>query len=368
MGDFSLYKPFKSKDYEFIDKIVKQNIHIGGTGILVHKYLGPKFQGDTQDATQPNPSQLSELSVQDLLLIENRDRNYDKNLIDIKGVYNINELEFNLSQFGLMLAGETIFITFHLNDMIEKLGRKIIPGDVLELVHRRDDLLLDQEMPPLNAFYVVEDASRSAEGYSQTWLPHVWRTKCVPIKDSQEYKDILDREEQDRQLRDVLSTQEKTTQISDLVDEQAQTDVPSDNFDSSHYFIQSGSSLPGDNMLPWVFNGDGIPPNGNETVPSGTRFPQSPQEGEYFLRTDYKPERLFRREDNRWIAIEDNWSRQYQPARSTLEDFMQDDQVEEFGPRPDQKQLKRQSVSKAVKNKSQIPPKDEDLGDDQEDN
>jgi hypothetical protein len=50
--------------------------------------------------------------------------------------------------------------------------------------------------------------------------------------------------------------------------------------------------------------GDGIPPNG---VPYGfgLKFPEFSAQGDYFLRTDYLPNRLFRFDGKRWIKFED---------------------------------------------------------------
>ena len=50
--------------------------------------------------------------------------------------------------------------------------------------------------------------------------------------------------------------------------------------------------------------GDGTAPNG---VPfgSGIVFPSNPKVGDYFLRLDYSPQRLFRYDGSLWIAISD---------------------------------------------------------------
>jgi hypothetical protein len=61
----------------------------------------------------------------------------------MRGVYNISDIDFNLSQFGLFLQSDTIFITFHITDTVEKLGRKIIAGDVIELPHLKDEHALN---------------------------------------------------------------------------------------------------------------------------------------------------------------------------------------------------------------------------------
>ena len=51
--------------------------------------------------------------------------------------------------------------------------------------------------------------------------------------------------------------------------------------------------------------GDGQAPNGLP-VYSGIAFPTNPLVGEYALRTDYLPNRLFRWDGRRWVKIEDN--------------------------------------------------------------
>jgi hypothetical protein len=51
--------------------------------------------------------------------------------------------------------------------------------------------------------------------------------------------------------------------------------------------------------------GDGIPPNGLPVTP-GVSFPTNPSEGDYALRLDYFPNRLFRFNGSRWIKVEDN--------------------------------------------------------------
>jgi hypothetical protein len=50
--------------------------------------------------------------------------------------------------------------------------------------------------------------------------------------------------------------------------------------------------------------GDGIAPNGLPVTP-GVSFPINPSEGQYALRLDYFPNRLFRFNGKGWIKIED---------------------------------------------------------------
>ena len=51
--------------------------------------------------------------------------------------------------------------------------------------------------------------------------------------------------------------------------------------------------------------GDGIPPNGAAVSPL-TSFPPTPVKGEYVLRTDYMPNRLYIFNGKKWVYVEDN--------------------------------------------------------------
>lgn len=369
MGKLTLWKTHKSKDYNFLDRMVRQQFEVGGTSIYVHKYLGPHAQGETGDETQPPVMNADETTIQDLLLLENRDRKYEKDVYELKGVYNINDLEFNLSQFGMFLAGDTVYVSFHLTWMEQQLGRRLMSGDVIELVHKRDDMLLDPNKPAINAFYVIKDAARSSEGYSPIWRPHIWRVKAEPLQDSQEYRDVLKKEVKDGQkLEDLISTHNKQIEVNDATDAQGEKEVPKRNFDSAHFYIKQGGKLPGDNLLPWVFNGDGIPPNenGEVQVPCGRRFPQNPNPGDYFLRTDYSPARLFRRNDeNRWCHIEDTWRREYSTGHLEIRDYLDDTTETTVGPYPEDSFNQRQALSKTILPRVEIPEDDGNILKDQ---
>ena len=325
---------------------------VGGTDVLVHKYIGPGSSETTTPAT-PAYNIANETQIQDLLFLENRDRKYDPDVYVLRGVYNIQDTDFNLSQFGLFLQNDTVFITFHINDTVEKVGRKIIAGDVIELPHLKDDHALNDLSFALKRFYVIEEVTRAAEGFSVTWYPHLYRAKCKPLVDSQEFKDILDGsagEGSDQSLRDIMSTYEKEMQITQAVLDQAEADAPMSGYDiSKFYTIQkdadgnvelvtadsdqeilipstdpNGNAIyddqgevvymsvtadtifqnPEHNDYIGYITDDGRPPNGARFT-SGISFPINGIEGQYCLRTDYLPNRLFRYNGNRWVKMED---------------------------------------------------------------
>ena len=192
MPRLSLYRPNKQNDYRFMDRTIHEQFTVGGTDLYIHKYLGPQNQGPSIDYTQPEYATLSPTNIQDLLFLENRDRSYDPNIYRLRGHYNVQNLDFDLSQFGLFLNNDIIFITVHYNDMIEQFGRKLMVGDVIELPHLLDYNPLDETIPvALKRFYQITDSNYASEGFSQTWYPHLWRIKCEKLVNSQEFSQIL---------------------------------------------------------------------------------------------------------------------------------------------------------------------------------
>ena len=340
MPRLSLWKDGQhSNDYKFIDRRISEMFTIGGTGILVNKYLGPTQQTGSTDATVPDYLNQSEKNIEDLLWLENRDRKYDHDVYKMRGIYQRADQDFDLSQFGLFLQTGTIFMVFHLRDMVDTLGRKLIAGDVLELQHLKDYDALDGDVPAaLKRYYVVGDASFAAEGFSQTWWPHLWRVKLNPLVDSQEYKDILDNIKAgpgtDTPVGQILSTYDKYLNINEAIVAQAEVDVPKSGYDTSTMYTvptnpegepiseptradsnivtADNSVMSADvglaspaNKVSGYLSGDGLAPNGLPTG-AGVAFPLTAQTGDYFLRLDYLPNRLFRYNGTNWKKIEDN--------------------------------------------------------------
>lgn len=192
MPKLSLYRPQKSNDQKFLDKVISEMFTIGATDLFIHKYVGIKNSGPSNDLTQPQYTDPGSLDIQDLLFLENRDRKYDPDIYRIRGHYNVQNLDFDLSQFGLFLNNDIIFITVHYNDMINLFGRKLMVGDVIELPHLTDYHPLNETIPVgMRRYYQITDGNYASEGFSPTWYPHLWRIKCEPLVNSQEFADIL---------------------------------------------------------------------------------------------------------------------------------------------------------------------------------
>jgi len=380
-----MYRPNRTRDYQFLDRVISERYTVGGLDIFLHKYMGPQTGGEDSalssnyDATQPIYDTLDPLHIQDLLLLENRDRIYDPDIYVMRGVYNHQDIDFDLTQFGLFLNNDTLFITFHFNDMIDSLSRKIMNGDVLEIPNLKDYYPLNKDIPqPLPRYYVVQDADYATEGMSQTWLPHIWRVKATPMTNNQEFKDILKKPVVSENIWDngnfyptgwvtnsgdvyyqalknvpadtditnteywavytpptqseVFSTRTKDNEINNAILTQADVEVPLSGYDTQKFYIvptldngqpanpTSLTTIDGDtvdgtqggmNVTPksdgytvGYLTGDGIPPNGLP-VTTGVSFPLGAVAGDFCLRLDYFPNRLFRYSGQRWAKIED---------------------------------------------------------------
>jgi hypothetical protein len=361
---------------------------VGGIDIYVHKYMGPQGAGTdngNNDATIPNYATTNPLFIEDLLLLENRDRVYDPDVFVMRGVYRTQDVDFDLTQFGLFLNGDTLFITFHYNDMIDTFGRKLMSGDVIEIPNLRDYNPLDTTLvKSLPRYYVIQDGNFASEGFSQTWLPHLWRIKATPLVNAQEYSQIMNQPFMPENIwdpgnfypsneivnnggtyytatgnvpagtpidavnpntglpywiattpntvGDKQSTRPKDLALNDAILTQAYQDVPLSGYDNVKFYIlptearqpgsygvntttggiRSSGEQPALDVTPDGFGyvrgyltGDTHAPNGLPVTP-GVQFPPHPVNGNYCLRLDYFPNRLFRYNGRAWLAISDN--------------------------------------------------------------
>jgi hypothetical protein len=388
MPRLSLYRPNRTSDYQYLDRVISEQYTVGGLDLYLHKYLGPQGAGQdngNNDATLPNYPTTDPLFIQDLLLLENRDRVYDPDVYVMRGVYRTQDVDFDLTQFGLFLNGDTLFITFHYNDMIDVFGRKLMSGDVIEVPNLRDYHPLDTALvKSLARYYVIQDANFASEGFSQTWQPHLWRVKATPMVNAQEYSQIVNQPFMPENIwdpgnfypngtvvncgntyytangnvppgtaidainmatgqlywtpttpntvGDKQSTRPKDLQINDALLAQAYEDVPLSGYDNVKFYIlpteagepgsygvtttSEGPRTSGDepalDETPTGFGyaggyltGSTTAPNGLPVTP-GVQFPPHPASGDYCLRLDYFPNRLFRYNGSAWLAISDN--------------------------------------------------------------
>lgn len=329
MPRIELFTGKKGKTYNFFDRHIKNIIFAGGTEIIIHKYLGIFDQGETNDITLPatpgSTKKVRERGIQDLTYLENRDREYDnEHEYVIKGTYQIQDVDGQvLNMPGIFYENDTLFFIFHINDMIERLGRRIIPGDVLELSHIRDDAMLDDDAA-INKYYEVTDVSLSAEGFSPQWWSHLWRCKAKMAKNSQELSDIMNREPENapgRTLADIASVFPEIMPINQANIDQANIDVPEWNFQNLQMYV-----VPGDETTHWnpyLWTGTGSPPNGHKLDYSGSSFPKNVPNGTWFLNTAMEPPVLYQKtEPHRWTRMAVDYRRSFDRGARLVKSFV----------------------------------------------
>lgn len=330
MARISLWNPVRGADFNFTDKTIGENFRIAGDGILIHMYEGP--QVDSAGSTDTTIT-----SIQDVLFLENTSRKYNPNVIELHGHHQPQDITYDLSQFGIMLSSDTIRIQFHYNDMVDTIGRKLIPGDVLEFPSMRDVPIFDNAVG-INKYYVVQDALWAAGGYGQKWFPHIWLIRAKLITASPEFKEIMDSANSGQTAggsgQGIGIMPPGTTEVSDLFGNPTQTGGPnienslnlfckiiniSDQiveeakknaffdpkfFESMNLYIY----IDPDTDYPVVgsnfYSGDGEPPNGGPLLGAGISFPPGMRDGEYYLRLDYYPSRLFQKQGATYKLIE----------------------------------------------------------------
>lgn len=358
MPRISLWNPVKSNDFNFADRAIGENLRIGGDGILVHMYEGP-----TTDAAGNFDTDLT--TIQDVLFLANNNRKYNPNVIEVRGHHQPQDVNYDLSQFGIFLSSDVIRIQFHYNDMLDALGRKLIAGDVLEFPSMRDVPIFNNAVG-INRYYVVQDALYAAGGYGNKWFPHIWLVRAKLITASPEFSEIIDQASTGQTAGgvgqgigimppgftdtmdsnnnpglgckpDIRASLDLFCKIIKITDEnvaEAEKNAFFDPkfFESANLYIyldEKGYPVIGSNY----FSGDGAPPNystdlNKDLVPSGPlvgagiTFPPDMQDGQYFLRIDYTPERLFQKQGNVFKLIEVNVLKNWTAYNRVLDTFI----------------------------------------------
>jgi hypothetical protein len=348
MARISLWKPTKGADFNFTDRTISENFRIAGDGILVHMYEGPVIDSGGSTDT-------SITSIQDVLFLENTSRKYNPDVIELRGHHQPQDINYDLSQFGIFLSSDTIRIQFGYTDMVDSLGRKLIAGDVLEFPSMRDIPIFDNAVG-INRYYVIQDALYAAAGYGQTWFPHIWLVRAKLMTASPEFKEITDQASTGQTAggvgqgigimppgfadtadadgnpgigcnHDITASLNLFCKIIDITDKniaEAEKYAFFDPkfFESANLYIyvdsETGYPVIGSNY----FSGNGDPPNSGPLVGAGISFPENMQDGQYYLRLDYYPERLFQKQANCYKLIEVDVLKSWTAYNRVLDQFV----------------------------------------------
>lgn len=269
--------------------------------------------------------------------IENRDRDYAQASIVIKGFYDLFEKESALMQTGFTINGGIFYITANFNDIVNRIGRPMVIGDILELP---SEAQYDPNMNVIKKYLEVTDVSWSAEGYTPGWKPTMLRIIAEPLIAKQETMDIVG---------DMVGAVDKSGlfeiddskyshmyKTSERLREKAEMDVPLRGSDTAE--IKQLTQQEIDTYKPYgipvetlsfsqneLYVEDAIPPNGLPYT-EGTTYPNNPKDKDYHRMTyvgmaENIPARLFRysKAKDRWIYVESDLRTQYNPQKPSIQ-------------------------------------------------
>lgn len=310
-NNFHIYQKQRSQNYNYIDRVLKSYVEQGGG--LFHIY--PMLSVIDTKGIEHNIGE-NGFTSSDPVFNENPKRKYSRETFDLWGVTQMKPPSWQYVLAGMSdLDSDEKTLIVHYNSMIAQIGRKIIPGDVVEISWLRDLDILGQETAQ-NKFYVVSGSQRHDQAWDPNYKFHLWELKMKPLPASPEYSDLYNTGKENDFYEDIGSanggggldpnntTAKNELDIMDKILEEAEEKGPSYRLhDEHHLFLDDNESIYVENRF--IPNGnDGIPAELNcANVEFGEDFPENPNIDSYFLRIDFNPPRLFKRLEGKWQLI-----------------------------------------------------------------
>jgi len=284
-------------------------------------------------------------NIQDKILLENRDRDYNTEALPIKGTYDLLDITSELTRFGIELPSLSLYMQVAFGSCVAALGRPLIIGDIIEIP---SEAQYSAEMRKIERWVEVTDVAWSTEGYTPGWTPTLLRVIAQPAFASQETQDLFGdlaatEIENEHGLVDGEDGNHAFYQdyfdVSQTIDAEAKDAVPLAGVESSSVIrawepeeiaIAEAAGIKNLEVTGQPtgikFHEDAMPPN-NAPYTEMAEFPNAPKHGDYHrmtyidLATDV-PSRLFRysEQKGRWIFLEKD--RRIQMEHPVLNEFL----------------------------------------------
>ena len=359
----------KGQTFNYIDMIVKRYFDIGGVGVLLYAYEGSNTSTETAD----DATSSAITTIDNTTNMTNTNRKYSYPPYEMKMIYNLQEVEWLILQFG-MTAATSFYVEVHLNDCLAKIGRKVMVGDVICFRNMRDDALLDTTKQAIDAYYQVTNVSRAMDGWDPGWRPHILRMQVQPITASVEFSDLVienpdgtsgsnhptaaitgaddgdgagnpGSSASSGSVIDTLSNATDLAKVADANLKLAEEWVKYRNFDGTMLYVLDSKDTGLD--YPFFWTGDGVPPNGAQLAGSGKKFPTSPTKDDWFLLLKDKPDvnLLYQFDGENWIYKEADFRIKWEAAGRILESFFNNDNITTVG---NTTMNEKQSITKIV--------------------
>lgn len=288
-------------------------------------------------------------NIQDLIFLENRDRDYSNDSVLIKGYYDLIDITSELTKFGIELPNQAYNITMNFNQCVSLLGRPIIIGDILELPSEQQYNTL---LEPVKKWLEVTDVGWDVTGYTPGWKPTLLKIIAQPAFASQETQDIfgdLSENVVDQTgLMDVSHGNNPNwqdyTDVNVTVTNMAKEMVPELGAEGSSHIREweedeikafDEQTPEGSDSLTKIglnstglYVEDGMPPN-NLPYTEGDAFPTNKKHGDYHRLTYSNLDipvapRLYRysQSKSRWVYLETDRRRMFNKDKPLLEEFL----------------------------------------------
>lgn len=282
-------------------------------------------------------------NIQDKILLENRDRDYQEYAVNIKAAYTPQENSSQFDRFGQNPFSDMYAFDVSFAQCVERLGRPFVIGDIIMVPSERQ---YSATLRPIDKYLEVTDIFWAATGFSATWTPSVQKIVAKPLIASQETQDIAGKLTADVDGAGVFDINDgldgKKYQdymdISDNIRANNKERVPVKGIDYANNPVISpelrkfAADHPNMNVnkltAARLTQGvDAMPPNG-EPYTEADEFPASPKNGDYH-RLTYKalgnniPARLHRYSTakGRWIYLESDYKSAQNALRPHLKDY-----------------------------------------------
>lgn len=284
-------------------------------------------------------------NVQDKIFLENRDRDYSKDIISTKGYYQLLSPQTELSRFGIEIPSAVYNIKVNFNAIVAALGRPIIIGDIIELP---SETQYTTNLTPIKRYLEVTDVTWDADSYTPTWQPLMLMVTAQPALATQETQDIFGKLAKSMDSSGLFDQDDGNhpawqdfTAVSEEISQQALENVPergSEGSNTVREFTNEEREIAAKNGAPHInkfgfnprglFVEDAIPSNGAPFT-EGITYPEDPKDGDYH-RLTYEglsqnvPARLYRwsTSKNRWVYLETDRRAQYNNQKALLDEYL----------------------------------------------
>jgi hypothetical protein len=277
-------------------------------------------------------------NIQDKILLENRDRDYQQPPTLVKGYYDLQTATTDLTMFGQgTVVQYQIKIDF--NTLVNLVGRPVVIGDILELP---SETQYTPDLRPVKRYLEVSDVTWDPSSYTPGWMPTMLLITAVPAMATQETRDIfgdLAAKVDDSGLFDNDDGNSTNYQDYSAIDQaiaaEAKEQVPERGSEGSNTFREfTDAELTAAPALARMsFNRTGLyvedaMPQNDAPFTRGDTFPAKPKDGDYF-RMEYSgmaadvPARLYRYSGTkgRFLYLETDRRAEFNAQKATLEEY-----------------------------------------------